>query len=45
MEWKLRWFYRRDLERLLRVGEYMIRDIGLTLEDARHETDKPFWQP
>jgi len=44
-EGRRRWIYRRDLKRLLRVGEYMIEDIGLSLEDARHEIDKPFWQP
>ena len=44
-EVKRRWVYRKDLKRLLGVGEYMIRDIGLTLEDACREIDKPFWQP
>ena len=44
-EGKRRWIYRRDLKRLLRVGEYMIEDIGLSLEDAHHEIDRPFWQP
>jgi uncharacterized protein YjiS (DUF1127 family) len=43
-EGKRRWIYRRDLKRLLCVGEYMIDDIGLSLEDAHDEIDKPFWQ-
>jgi uncharacterized protein YjiS (DUF1127 family) len=44
-EWERRRSYRRDLNRLLHVGEYMIRDIGLTRDDALREIDKPFWQP
>jgi uncharacterized protein YjiS (DUF1127 family) len=44
LEWERRRVYRSNLERLLRVGEHMIKDIGLTLDAARHEIDKPFWQ-
>jgi uncharacterized protein YjiS (DUF1127 family) len=33
------------LQRLLSVGEYMIRDIGLTLDDALREIEKPVGQP
>jgi len=33
-----------DLERLLRVGTYMIEDVGLTLAEAIREIEKPFWQ-
>lgn len=44
LEWEHRRVYRSNLKRLLRVGEYMIKDIGLTLDAARHEIDKPFWQ-
>ena len=43
-EWQRRRIYRSDLNRLLSVGEYMIRDIGLTLDDARREIQKPLWR-
>ena len=43
-EWRRRRSYRSDLDRLLGVGEYMIRDIGLTLDDARREIQKPSWR-
>ncbi len=43
-EWQIRRRYRKDLERLLRVGPYMIEDVGLTLEEAHREIEKPFWQ-
>jgi len=45
VEWKRRMLYRRELKRLLRVGPYMIKDVGLVLEEARREVDKPFWTP
>ncbi len=37
--------YRQELRRLLRVGPYMIDDIGLTHAQALYEAEKPFWQP
>jgi uncharacterized protein YjiS (DUF1127 family) len=43
--WKQRRRYRVDLRRLLRVGPYMLRDIGLTPEEAYREVEKPFWKP
>jgi len=43
-EWLRRRIYRSDLNRLLGVGEYMITDIGLTLDDARREIQKPVWR-
>ena len=43
--WRTRWHYRRELRRLLRVGQHMISDIGLTLAEAQAETDRPFWRP
>ena len=43
-EWQIRRCYRKDLERLLRVGPYMIEDVGLTIEEAKREIKKPFWQ-
>ncbi len=44
-EWNRRRAYRADLKRLLSVGRYMIRDIGLTPEEALYESRKPFWKP
>ena len=44
-EWQKRRRYREDLKRLLRVGPYMIADIGLTHEEAQKEIAKPFWLP
>ena len=44
-ERRRRRIYRTDLQRLLSVGEYMIRDIGLTLDDALREIEKPAGQP
>jgi len=43
-EWYRRRDYRSELKRLLRVGPYMIADIGLTCEAAWREAEKPFWQ-
>ena len=41
--WRKRRHYRRDLNRLLKVGGYMIDDIGLPLEQAKKEAKKTFW--
>ncbi|MEO3430600.1 DUF1127 domain-containing protein [Pelagibius sp. CAU 1746] len=35
---------RRDRSDLRRLPGYLLRDIGLDLEDARQEMCKPFWQ-
>ena len=43
-EWMRRHCFSRDLKRLLKVGPYMIADIGLTPEGAMIESKKPFWQ-
>jgi uncharacterized protein YjiS (DUF1127 family) len=43
-EWQTRRVYRKDLERLLRVGPHMIEDVGLTLQEAHREIEKKFWQ-
>ena len=43
-EWQTRRRYRRDLERLLRVGPHLIEDVGLTLQEASREIEKLFWQ-
>jgi uncharacterized protein YjiS (DUF1127 family) len=42
--WCKRWHYRRELARLLVVGPYMISDIGLALDQALTEADRPFWR-
>ena len=44
-EWRRRHQFRADLKRLLKVGSYMIDDIGLTHEEALRESEKPFWKP
>lgn len=43
-EWRRRHRYRADLRRLLKVGQYMIADIGLAYEEAVRESEKPFWK-
>jgi uncharacterized protein YjiS (DUF1127 family) len=42
--WQARRRYRKDLARLLKVGTYMIRDVGLKPEEALREIGKPFWE-
>ena len=44
-EWGRRRLSRADLKRLLKVGPYMIADIGLTYQEALDECGKPFWRP
>lgn len=41
--WKARSQYRAELRRLLCIGEYMVKDVGLSYEDALRESQKPFW--
>jgi len=41
--WCERRRYRRELKRLFVVGPYMINDVGLTMDQARSEMDRPFW--
>ena len=36
-----RWHQRQDLRGL---DDHLLRDIGITREQARHETGKPFWR-
>ncbi|MGB3279476.1 MAG: DUF1127 domain-containing protein [Pseudorhodobacter sp.] len=41
----LKWEQRRQSRRALkRLNSYMLKDIGLTREDADLECDKPFWR-
>ncbi len=42
--WRERRHYRQDLNRLLNVGDYMIDDIGLPLDQAKKEAKKTFWK-
>lgn len=44
-EWRRRRDDRRELRRLLRIGPHMIADVGLTLDAARRDVEKPFWRP
>ena len=41
--WQKRIRYRRELNRLMQVAPHMIDDIGLTLDQALSEADRPFW--
>lgn len=42
--WIARRRYRRDLVRQLELGNHLVKDIGLTLEQALNEIRKPFWR-
>ncbi len=42
--WRDRAGFRRDLRRLAKVGDHMLRDIGMTPESAQREIAKPFWR-
>ena len=42
--WIARHRYRSDLMRQLELGNYLVKDIGLTLEQALDEVRKPFWR-
>lgn len=43
---RLRLWYRRARQRrqLLQLDERLLRDIGVTVDEARHEAAKPFWR-
>lgn len=36
---------RRDRRLLAKLDPHLLRDIGLSPEDARAEASKPFWRP
>ncbi|MDX5350170.1 MAG: DUF1127 domain-containing protein [Paracoccaceae bacterium] len=36
---------RRDRRALARLDQHLLRDIGLSRDEARTEAAKPFWQP
>lgn len=36
---------RRDRRLLARLDSHLLRDIGLSTDEARTESAKPFWQP
>ncbi|MDJ0958928.1 MAG: hypothetical protein QNI91_18820 [Arenicellales bacterium] len=42
-QWRERARFRAELRRLLRVGGYLIKDIGFSQEEAAREVNKPFW--
>jgi uncharacterized protein YjiS (DUF1127 family) len=42
--WIARRRFRRDLTRQVELGNYLVSDIGLTLEQALNEIKKPFWR-
>jgi uncharacterized protein YjiS (DUF1127 family) len=42
--WRSRSRYRTELRRLLRLGAYLIDDVGLGLGEAVEEARKPFWR-
>jgi uncharacterized protein YjiS (DUF1127 family) len=42
--WRLRYRYRRELERLMRSAPHLIEDIGLRNKHAAREVAKPFWR-
>jgi uncharacterized protein YjiS (DUF1127 family) len=35
----------RQRRQLAELGDYMLRDIGITRAEAWFEADKPFWRP
>lgn len=35
----------RDRDYLRQLPDYLLRDIGIDVEDARGEARKPFWRP
>lgn len=43
--WIARHRYRRDLSRQIEIGDHLVNDIGLSLEEALNEIKKPFWKP
>jgi uncharacterized protein YjiS (DUF1127 family) len=44
-EWKQRRHFRSELCRLMRISPRLVVDIGLTVEEALREIEKPFWRP
>jgi uncharacterized protein YjiS (DUF1127 family) len=42
--WSDRWAYRSMLRRYLRLSHHLVRDLGLTFEDAKAESELPIWQ-
>ncbi|WP_162914280.1 DUF1127 domain-containing protein [Taklimakanibacter lacteus] len=42
--WIARHRFRRDLSRQIELGNYLVNDIGLSLEEALNEIQKPFWR-
>lgn len=42
--WRARRDFRRDLADRIALGSHLIRDMGLTVEQALREAGKPFWK-
>jgi len=42
-EWERRIIYRSELGRLLDTGSHLVRDMGLGIDEALHEINKPFY--
>lgn len=42
--WCMRYYYRRDLKRLIEVGPHMLADVGLKPSEAAAEIRKPIWR-
>lgn len=42
--WRRRRGYRAELRRLLITGDHLVKDAGLTVENAMGEVSKPAWR-
>jgi uncharacterized protein YjiS (DUF1127 family) len=42
--WRLRYRFRRELERLMSSAPHLIADLGLSRELAARDVAKPFWR-
>ena len=43
--WRARRAYHSEIANRFALGSHLIRDIGLTVEQALFEAQKPFWKP
>jgi uncharacterized protein YjiS (DUF1127 family) len=42
--WRDRARQRQALAQLTELGPHLLRDIGISYEEARRESEKPFWR-
>lgn len=42
--WSDRWGYRSVLRKYLRISAHLVGDLGLTIEEAKSESELPFWR-